>query len=262
MADDVVLTERAEDICTITINRPEKRNALNVDVLLRLGDTFNALRDDSDTRVVVLRGAGEKAFSSGVEIGGIATVSPEEAAKKGNPIDYATESIVSYPCPVIAMIYGAAMGAGCDLAVTCDLRILADTARMGINPVKLGLVYPPAGIRRLINVVGLPQAKELFFTGRFIDAQRAKEIGLVNQVVPVDELLSATYALAREIAENAPLAVRTMKTIFNKLLECQRVSAEDEAEIMALVETVMRSEDAEEGPAAFAQRRKPDFKGR
>lgn len=262
MAEEVLLMQKAENICTVTINRPERRNSLNLDVLLRLGDTLHALKDDPEVRVVVLRGAGDKAFSAGMDIGGIATVSAEEAAKKGNPIDYATESIISYPYPVIAMIYGAAMGAGCDLAVTCDLRIAADTAMMGINPVKLGLVYPAAGIQRLINVVGLPRAKELFFTGRFIDMGRAKEIGLVNLVVPAGELSSITYALAREIAENAPLAVSTTKTIFNKLLKYQRVSAEDEAEIMALIDSVMRSEDAKEGPMAFIQKRKPAFKGR
>ena len=247
MAEEVLLTEKAENICTITINRPERRNALNLDVLYRLGDTLNALKDDREVRVVVLRGAGEKAFSAGMDIGGIPTVAEETVKKGGNPIDYAMESIISYPYPVIAMIYGAAMGAGCDLAVTCDLRIAADTARMGINPVKLGLVYPPAGIQRLINVVGLP---------------RAKEIGLVNLVVPADELSSVTYALAREIAENAPLAVSTTKTMFNKLLKYQRLSAEDEVEIMALLDSVMRSEDAKEGPMAFIQKRKPAFKGR
>ena len=262
MVEEVLLVEKAENICTITINRPQRRNSLNLDVLYRLGDTLNALKDDREVRVVVLRGAGEKAFSAGMDIGGIPTVAEETVKKGGNPIDYAMESIISYPYPVIAMIYGAAMGAGCDLAVTCDLRIAADTARMGINPVKLGVVYPPSGIQRLINVVGLPRAKELFFTGRFIDSQRAKEIGLVNLVVPADELPSATYALAREIAENAPLAVSTTKTMFNKLLKYQRLSAEDEVEVMALLDSVMRSEDAKEGPMAFIQKRKPAFKGR
>lgn len=260
MVEEVLLIEKEENICTITINRPERRNALSPEVLYRLGDALNALKDDREVRVVVLRGAGEKAFSSGFDLGGGAAALEE--ARKGNPIDYAMGSIISYPCPVIAMIYGAAMGAGCDLAVTCDLRIAADTVRMGINPVKLGLVYPPSGIRRLINVVGLPRAKELFFTGRFIDAQRAKEIGLVNHVVPAEELPPFTYALAREIAENAPLAVSTTKAIFNRLLKYQRLSADDEAEIIALINTVLTSEDAKEGPTAFIQKRKPKFTGR
>jgi len=258
MAEEVLLIEKEENICTLTINRPQRRNALSPEVLYRLGDTFDALKDDRDTRVVVLRGAGDKAFSSGIDLGG----EGREEVRKGNLIEYAMQSVISYPHPVIAMIYGAAMGSGCDLAVSCDLRIAADTARMGINPVKLGLVYPPSGIQRLINVVGLQRAKELFFTARFIDAQRAKEIGLLNHVVPAEELASFTYALAREIAGNAPLAVSTTKTIFNRLLKYQGLSAEDEAEIAALIDIVEGSEDAKEGLRAFAEKEKPKFVGK
>lgn len=260
MAEEVLLIEKEENICTLTINRPQRRNALSPEVLYRLGDTFDALKDDRDTRVVVLRGAGDKAFSSGIDLGGEAA--GREEVRKGNLIEYAMQSVISYPHPVIAMIYGAAMGSGCDLAVSCDLRIAADTARMGINPVKLGLVYPPSGIQRLINVVGLQRAKELFFTARFIDAQRAKEIGLLNHVVPAEELASFTYALAREIAGNAPLAVSTTKTIFNRLLKYQGLSAEDEAEIAALIDIVEGSQDAKEGLRAFAEKEKPKFVGK
>jgi len=262
LAEDVLLVEKEGNICTLTLNRPERRNALTLELLYRLGDALNALKDDREVRVVVLRGAGDRAFSSGMDLAGVAPVSEEEMRQKGNPIDYAINSIISFPFPVIAMIYGAAMGAGCDLAVTCDLRIAADTARMGINPVKIGRVYTPGGIQRLINVVGVARAKELFFTGRFIDAQRAKEIGLVNHLVPVDELASFTYAMAQEIAENAPLAVSATKAIFNRLLNYQRLSPEDEAEIQPLIDRVERSEDIREGYIAFIERRKPKFTGR
>ena len=262
MAEEVLLVEKEENICTLTINRPERRNALTLEVLYRLGDTLRALKDDKEVRVVVLRGAGERAFSSGMDIGGRSPVDMDEVAKKGNPLDYAFNSIIEFPFPVIAMIYGAAMGAGCDMAGCCDLRIAADNARMGINPVKLGRIYYPGGIQRLINAVGLPRAKELFYTGRFIDAQRAKEIGLVNHVVPAEELPSFTYELAREIAENAPLAVSGTKTIFNRLLKHQRLSAEDEAELLALIDIAERSEDLKEGTFAFLEKRKPRFIGR
>lgn len=262
MSDEVLLMEKNGHICTLTINRPERRNALTMEVLYQLGDTFISLRDDDDVRVVVLRGAGEKAFSSGMDLGGNVRVSEEEMVQKGNPIDYAMERVMSYPFPVIAMIYGGAMGAGCDLAVTCDIRVAADTARMGINPVKIGKVYYPAGIQRLINVVGLPRAKELFFTGRFIDAQRAESIGLVNHIVPAEELSLTTYALAQEIADNAPMAVSATKAIFNNLRKYQRMSPEDEAEAMALIDAADRSKDQEEGFLAFLQKRKPNFTGK
>lgn len=259
MADEVLLSQKDGDICTLTINRPERRNALNLELLHRLGDTFDALKDDGDVRVVVLRGAGEKAFSSGMDLQDVDRV---KVMQEDNPIDYAMGSVISCPRPVIAMIYGAATGAGCDLAVACDLRIAADTAVMGINPVRIGRVYPPAGLQRLINVVGLSQAKELFFTGRFINAQRAKEIGLVDHVVAAAKLPSFTYALAREIAGNAPLAVSTTKAIFSRLLRYQRLSPEDESEILALIDIVERSEDAKEGRLAFIEKRKPRFIGK
>jgi len=262
MADEVLLSQKDGNICTLTINRPQRRNALTLELLYGLGDALHALEDDKDVRVVVLRGAGEKAFSSGIDLRDTVATDEMRVAREDNPINYATDSIIAYPCPVIAMIYGAATGAGCDLAVACDLRIAADTALMGINPVRIGRVYPPAGIQRLINKVGLSQAKELFFTGRFLDAQRAKEIGLVDHAVAAGELQSFTYALAREIADNAPMAVSTTKAIFARLLKHQRLSSEDENEILALIDIVERSEDAREGRLAFIEKRKPRFVGR
>ncbi len=262
MSEEVVLVEKKDYICTVTINRPEKRNALTVDVMYNIGDALNALKDDSDVRVVVLRGAGEKAFCAGLDLRGGIQISEGEKMEKGDPLGYARGSIIACTKPVIAMIYGNALGAGCDLAAACDIRVAADTARMGINPVKIGSIYHPGGIQGVMNVVGVAWAKELFFTGRFIDAQRAKEIGLVNHVVPEGELPATTYALAQEIAESGPLAVSATKAIFNKLLKYQEMSAEDKAEIETLRDTVVQSEDQREGMIAFIEKRKADFKGR
>lgn len=262
MEENVLLVEKKDYVCTLTINRPEKRNALTVEVMYRLGDVLEELKDDSEVRVVVLRGAGEKAFCAGLDLRG--GIQPDDAEKmqKGNPMEYARGSVMDFPKPTIAMIYRNAMGAGCDLATACDLRVASDTLRMGINPVKLGSVYYPEPIQNMINVVGLAWAKELFFTGRFIDAETAKEIGLVNHVASEEELASKTYELAQEIAENGPLAVSATKVIFNRLMKYQKLSPEERAEIEALRDVVAQSEDQREGMIAFMEKRKADFKGR
>ena len=257
MLDDVLISEEKDHILTLTINRPEKRNSLNAAVLRRLGETFSGLKADGKIRVVVLRGAGEQAFSAGVDL---RSDSGEEDL--GTLLGNATDSIVNCPCPVIAMIYRYAVGAGCDLSASCDFRIADDSARMGINPVKLGLIYAPKSIRRFINLIGVAATKELFLTGRFLTVQRAKEIGLVNQIVPADALSETVYSLAQEIAENAPLAVAGTKSVINKLFYDQELTPDTEAELQAIVKVCEQSEDIKEGMKAFSEKRKPVFKGR
>jgi len=251
----VLLSGKKEHILTLSINRPERRNALNTEVLSNLIDTFNEIKPGGETKVVILRGAGEEPFCAGADIKAMGT------AKTGNIIQDTIESVINCPCPVIAMINGYAIGAGCDLAAACDIRIIADSARIGINPVKLGSVYYPISIQRFISIIGAGYTKELFLTGRFLTAQRAKEIGLVNHVVPVDELEVTTYLLAQEIAENAPLAVAWTKSIINRFLN-RKLSPEEKAEMQTIMENSWQTEDAREGLAAFIEKRKPIFRGR
>ena len=253
---DLVLVETKEHICTVTLNRPEKRNALNPELLRQLKDTFGGIKTGGEVRVVVLRGMGEKAFCAGADL---TAVLSEEGG--GDIVQDALESVANCPCPVIAMIYRYAVGAGCDLAAACDFRIIADSARIGINPVKIGLVYSQKAIARFVSLVGSAYTKELFLTGRFVTAQRALEMGLVNSVVPEDELLSATYSLAQELAENGPLAVSGTKFIINKYSNRQ-LNPEDDAEVRTLVKHARQTEDMKEGAQAFAEKRKPEFHGK
>jgi len=236
---------------------------MNPEILLQLGDTLNSLKEEGEVRVVVIRGAGEESFSSGYDIGRIPSGgNREETGPRRNPLEYGMEAVLAFPYPVIAMIYGYAVGAGLELAVTCDLRLAADTARLGITPAKLGVVYNYTGILKFLNLVGVAQTKELFYTGRLITAQRAKDIGLVDHVLPAQELAKATYDLAREIAENAPLSVSGTKATIARLLSYQTLRPEDEAELRKLQAQAFRSEDLKEGQRAFMEKRKPKFIGR
>jgi len=256
---DSVLVTKEEYICTVTISRPEKLNKLTDDTLLRLSEVLQSVNDEGKTRVVVLRGTGEQAFSSGYDI---AHRSKGKDIRLHTSVDEVVQTIGACSFPVIAMIYGYCVGGGLGLAVACDLRLAADNARLGITPAKLGVVYGAIGIQQFVNVVGLPMTKELFYTGRLINAEQAKEIRLVNHVVPANQLVTFTYEMAREIANNAPFSVRGTKITISKLLSYQKLSPQDREELLELRRQATDSEDRREGRRAFFEKRKPVFKGR
>jgi enoyl-CoA hydratase len=265
MSDELVLMEKKGLIATLILNRPEKRNSLNPTMLLKVAEYLNDLSKGDDIRTVVIRGAGDKSFSSGYDISEIPTDIPEELAedlKKKNPQEIGLGAIEKFPYPVIAMIDGYAYGAGCEMAITCDIRIASDTSKMGIPPSRMGLVYHPMGIQKFINVIGLANTKEIFFTGRFYAIEQAREMGMVNYVVPKSELHSFTYDMAQEIATNAPLSLKGHKHIFNKLLHYQGVGKENQPEIEKMIIDAFNSDDLKEGATAFFQKRKAEFKGR
>jgi enoyl-CoA hydratase/carnithine racemase len=265
MEERLLLVEKKEKICTITFNRPERRNALSPLLLFQLADILTRLKDEGEVRCLVLRGAGDKAFSAGYDISAIPTdMTPEmaEAFRAKNPLQTGLQAIIDFPYPVIAMINGPAFGAGCELAMTCDIRIAVEGARLSIPPAKLGIIYHQTGIMNFINIIGLGNAKEMFFTGRAYEASRAREMGLVNYVVPPAQLSSFTYEIAQEIAENAPLSLKGLKFIFNKCFQYQKANPEDAREIEALRTEAFNSEDLKEGQRAFQEKRKPVFKGR
>ena len=155
MSENLLLVRKEGPICTLTINQPQRQNILNAEILLSLGDTLNSLEEENKTRVVIIRGEDEKAFSAGYDIGRLSTRESEQTGPRSNPMEYGMSCIASFPYPVIAMIYGYAIGGGLELAATCDLRFAAENARFGITPAKLGLFYRPSGILTFVNLIGI-----------------------------------------------------------------------------------------------------------
>lgn len=263
--ENLLLIDRKERICTISINRPEKRNSLSPPLLFQFADILKRLKEEGEIRCLIIRGAGDKAFSAGYDIGKIPAGQTQEQAaafRAKNPLQTGLSAVVDFPYPVIAMINGPAYGAGCELAITCDIRIAAAGIRMSMPPAKLGIIYHWGGLMKFINIIGLANTKEMFFTGRAYEASRAREMGLVHYVVPGQELEDFTYQMAREISENAPLSLSGLKTIFNKCLQFQTLSPKDEEEAEKLRQLAFQSEDLKEGQRAFQEKRKPVFKGR
>ena len=259
----LLLDEPAEAVARLTLNRPKSRNALDHQLLDGLAREMPALDRGIDLRCVLITGAGN-AFSAGYDIAGIPSESFERDAEAlvAHPFHAALEAIAAHPWPVIAAINGHALGGGLELTLTCDLRICARGAKLGMPPAKLGLIYGHTGLRRFIDAIGVPRTKELFLTGRNLDAERAEQIGLVHEVVDDPELERLAVALAAEVAANAPLSMKGNKHAIDTLNSYPRLTEEQERELIELRESCFRSEDLREGISAFAEKRKPVWKGR
>jgi enoyl-CoA hydratase/carnithine racemase len=259
----LLLDEPAEAVARLTLNRPDTRNALDHELLDGIAAAMPTLDRGIEVRCVVITGAG-KLFSAGYDIAGFSseTFQREAEALVAHPYQAALDAIAAHPWPVIAAINGHALGGGLELALTCDLRISARAAKLGMPPAKLGLIYGHTGLLRFIDAIGIPRTKELFLTGRSIEADRAEQIGLVNQVVDDAELERASLELAAEVAANAPLSMRGNKHAIDTLSSYPRLTEEQERELVELRESCFASEDFREGIAAFAEKRKPLWKGR
>ncbi|MEJ2165245.1 MAG: enoyl-CoA hydratase-related protein [Desulfobacterales bacterium] len=223
------------------------------------------LAADASIRAVILRGAGSSAFCAGYDIRSLPTGSGSNLHEKLNklsPVESLFQSVINFPYPVIAMVEGAAFGAGCELAVCCDIRIGTDETRMGMPPVKLGLVYPWTGLQRFIQTIGLQSTREMFFTGRTYQGMRLKGLGLLDHIVGKDELESCAYQTAEEIAANAPLALKGTKRVINLLLQSTLLEESALLEAETIAKSAFSSEDLKEGQRAFLEKRKPDFQGR
>jgi enoyl-CoA hydratase len=250
--------ERRGNVEILTINRPEARNAINAEVSQQMGAALDELAEDSGCSVVVLTGAGDKAFSAGMDLKAFA--SGEGAGILSAAGGFAGIAERDFPKPLIAAVNGSCLAGGCEIMLACDLAVAAEHAVFGIPEAKRGLIAGAGGLFRLPRRLPLAIALELALTGDPIDANRAWQLGLVNRVVPADRLLEETLALAQVVAANAPLALAWSKKVMRETL------ALDEAEAWKrnaeAVRVVFSSADAMEGPIAFAEKRAPVWQGR
>jgi len=212
----LVTTSKTDGICTVKINRPDKLNAMNMDVAKELVNIFENLGKDDTVKVIILTGEGDKAFSAGADIEYMSKISPDESEEYAKLGQLVTATVENVKQPTIAAVNGFALGGGCELAMSCDIRIAADTAKMGQPEVTIGIPPGWGGTQRLMRIVGIAKAKEMVYTGKMIKAEEAKEIGLVNQVVELSTLMDETMKMAKTIAGNSAIAVRMSKAAINK----------------------------------------------
>ncbi|MCM0760915.1 short-chain-enoyl-CoA hydratase [Sporomusa sphaeroides DSM 2875] len=252
-----LIYEKTSDIGVVTINRPKSLNALNSETLREINALFTSIANDSSVKVVIIRGSGEKAFVAGADITEMQAMSAIEARIFSKLGQTAFEKIEKLPQPVIAAINGFALGGGCELAMACDIRIATEKSKFGQPEVLLGVTPGFAGTQRLPRLIGKGNAKELLFVGDMIDAKEAFRIGLINKIVPVEELIDIAMAMAGKIATRAPLAVQLCKAGVNEGLNVDLASATAyEAEIFGLC---FSTSDQKEGMSAFIEKREPAF---
>ncbi len=255
-----LLYEKKDNIGILTINRPDKLNAISSELTTELKSFLNEIEKDEDLRALVITGAGDKSFVAGADI----TELVERDARLGRQVSHERQDIFSrienLPIPVIGAINGYALGGGLELALACNIRLASDNAQFGAPEVKLGIIPGDGGTQRLPRLVGLGRAMEMILTGDFIDAEEAYRIGLVNKVYPPEELLSNAMKLAQRIASRPPLAVRYAKEAVNRSQEGSPASGFAlESYLHALSCT---TEDKKEGVKAFLEKRKGTFKGK
>jgi enoyl-CoA hydratase len=255
-----IIYEKKEGIATIILNRPKALNAFSKEVIEEILRAFEDVRTDEKIRVVVLTGAGEKAFSAGADIKamtGMTALKARELSSMGERLCVAIENLEK---PVIAAINGYALGGGMEVAMACDLRIASENARMGQTEINIGLIPGWGGTQRLTRLVGMTKAKELVFTGRMIDARTAEQIGLLNMAVSADKFREVVHQFAIDLASKAPVALKVAKALITKGANISLDAAlELEREGFGVIGS---TDDLKEGTSAFAEKRKPEFKGK
>jgi len=256
----LIIYEKSEGVATITLNRPEALNAFNKEVVAEILLALEDVKNDENARVVVLTGAGEKAFSAGADIKamiGMNALKARELSLMGEKLCAALESLEK---PVIAAINGYAFGGGMEVSMACDIRIASENALMGQTEINIGLIPGWGGTQRLTRLVGVGKTKELVFTGRRIDAKTAEQLGIVNMLVPSEKFKEAVRQFALDLASKAPVALKVAKALISKGADIGLESA------LALERegfgVVASTEDLQEGVRAFTEKRKPTFKGK
>lgn len=259
---DKVISRKDGNVGYVIFNNPERRNAMSLEMWEATTRLMDAYARDDSIRVVVLAGAGDKAFVAGADISkfGDERASEEGVRKYNDAVEAAYASVHEFPKPTIAMIRGFCVGGGMGIASCCDLRIASEDARFAVPAAKLGLGYGYPGVKRLMDIVGPSFTKEIFFTARLFDVMEAVEMGLVNRVIENGELEFYVKDYAATIAANAPLTVDSIKFIVGEA--CKDELKRDMKRCEDMVDACFKSEDYKEGRAAFMEKRKPVFKGR
>lgn len=252
--------EKKDNIGILTINRPDKLNAISNELTSELRSLLEELEKDENLRVLIITGAGEKAFVAGADIKELKDRDAQIGRRVSRERQEIFARIENLPYPVIAAVNGYALGGGLELALACNIRLCSENAQFGAPEVKLGIIPGDGGTQRLPRLVGLGRAMEMILTGDFIDAQEAYRIGLVNKVLSAEELMDKTMELAQRIASRPPLAIRYAKEAVNRSQEGDLASGYSlESYLHALTCT---TEDKQEGVAAFLEKRKGKFKGK
>jgi enoyl-CoA hydratase len=259
MAYETIIFEQEQGIAIIKINRPKALNAINPTVIKELTDALEKLKVDRSVKVLILTGEGDRAFVAGADIATMRDYTPLEGkyfSNQGHELLFQLESL---PIPVIACVNGFALGGGTELAMACDFIYAADSAKFGQPEINLGIIPGFGGTQRLSRLVGKSRAKELCMTGIMISAQEAKEIGLVNKVVPTEALWEETIKVAKLLAAKGKVSIRAVKETINRGYDQDlRTGCHMESEAFGMC---MASPDAREGMSAFLEKRTPDFKG-
>jgi enoyl-CoA hydratase/carnithine racemase len=254
MAEEVLKLERRGNFVTFTMNRPEKRNALNEPLMRALDEATSSIEQDKDIRAVIIRGAGSS-FCSGLDL---AEAERLEGSNSPVNIERIFHRLAHIPVPTIAAVQGSALAGGCELALHCDLRIAAEDLRIGMTVARVGLLVPYDFIRKLIEIIGTANTAQILYTAEPVNAQRALAMGMVHEVVPNNRLDQAANELAEKVSANAPLSLRTMKRSIRRAMSNANNAWHDD--LLEMARAVRHSKDAREGIRAFLEKRKPVWK--